>query len=951
MFISVTYLQSLFLAVTLCFMFGADTCFAQAEKSWQEVAAVDGLTAADINALDRDQLLLTSGEFRRMNEAYSRLDLPLFVTSDSILSAYQVLLEESLAQLEVSQSSRLSAALGTILSDLYSNALTIQGLESLNEKATRRAQLVVGVAARLLDSSSRTGVPDLDELIAAECQRVELAEGEALPTWFAPPDSSLLTIHYERFKPRSFYTHSPQLERYFRAVSWLQTIPFRVSNDEELLSILMLGHALRPRPATSDGMTDDRELWAAQNESDRIREVFQYHHTFAGTPDTLGIVDAAEQGDLLEQFRHPEVAGLNGQPEQKVTISLDDLRDWRRQLSEQTRWAAQINDQDRLPPDDLTLVDDLQFRVMPASRTPDSVLFQRTTDIRRLDREFPSGLEVVIALEMDRNRRKAEQAEQKRRASQDVEDDQADLRPQVSVPQTDFSGARQFFQDAERELVLKEIDSGTVQFQMGSVYGNWLNTLDSLIDEPDSDAPAFMRTTAWQRKSCNTVLSSWAQARHAFALHIKVNGGAGGGPPPPPAFVEPDPEFFSRMADLAELTKKELYASGDLQPPPPDYRPLIPILQSLVEYSNEIPNAVWMAQKLREIDKVEFESCNIAFDVLRFVQSEDSSPETFEDKWIRVLNRELSNDLIERVRTFAENTKSTKDMYERLDRAEKHSDGIEGGLLYSITMLTDKDPDTSIPWDARWALVCDRLIPQFREQLTGIVLGVENAVAMPKRIEQRRGWSKLMTERRVRSLVFGIARKNLAPSEPFSERWKMTVQQLITQAEDETAQKHPDLVEMMDTGFASDRETWTLLIDTSRRLEAIAHKQLRGAELNRSEHAFLLNYHRVVAELMLQNTYSDEDDTPCISSVFTSFRSQRTLHAAVSRPQAIYVLYPWHGTKYLCRGAVQPYREFVSESTITDDEWRELLNSGNAPPLPDWLQPIVSPSRTPQHQD
>ncbi len=95
---------------------------------------------------------------------------------------------------------------------------------------------------------------------------------------------------------------------------------------------------------------------------------------------------------------------------------------------------------------------------------------------------------------------------------------------------------------------------------------------------------------------------------------------------------------------------------------------------------------------------------------------------------------------------------------------------------------------------------------------------------------------------------------------------------------------------------------------------------------------------------MLRSEWGPKDDTPWAISVHTNHQLRRTLHAATSRPRALYVLYPLGGRKVLCRGAVLPYREVISDSPLTDEDWRQQLDSGTAPPLPEWLQPILSPT-------
>jgi hypothetical protein len=67
------------------------------------------------------------------------------------------------------------------------------------------------------------------------------------------------------------------------------------------------------------------------------------------------------------------------------------------------------------------------------------------------------------------------------------------------------------------------------------------------------------------------------------------------------------------------------------------------------------------------------------------------------------------------------------------------------------------------------------------------------------------------------------------------------------------------------------------------------------------------------------------------------------LEVGISRPRALYLLYPVKGGEILCRGAVMPYYEFVHDSRLTDVEWKSLLDSDKRPKSPDWIAPIIAP--------
>lgn len=936
--------------------YAADDKSHTASATWQEDARKRGLSDAEIASLEKNDLLLTNQEYRQIYAAYTPSDIPVFITSDSLLNAYHVLLEETVVHREFGQVAGLTETLKLILKDLETLRFTVRDRPELNAAAQRRARLVVGIAVRLLDKSFRLGDAELDEILTAESTRIETAEEVFLPEWLGTPRPSLLAIHYSRFKPRSFYTRNVQLERYFRAVSWLQAIPFRIEQDEELLAMLMLGHALRNRPPEPDEKAHGLG-------SNKLEDTFRYFYELVGDPDLPDILMAEDEarglypsepempeGEMLEEEQpeerdsndeipevessvdpqdgQPEVAGrqFSGgsfgpgggeggfgggtwvEPQEKVLL-MQDLEQCRESLQTQIQDSGtepQINDQDRLAPNDSGQVDDLQFRVISASRTPDAVLFQRTTDLRRFDRPFPSGLEVAIAL--------------------------------------GSSGARSFLIDPEKEQVLKEIDSCKELFHTESLYGTWLNTLMALFDEPEHDAPEFMRSDAWQRKSCNTVLASWTQLRHTYALHAKPNGGAGGGRIPPPGFVEPDPEFFSRMADLAEQTKWTLYSDDDLQPLSPDYRPLLPMLESMKGLANGVADTAAMDQKLKERFEIENILRSLSHNLNELVVLQGDSALPYSDRWNQVADQEFSPEKTELIRNLAVGVPDSGAMYEKLRQQREEFVQRNHILVFSLIDWTDEHPEKELAWSNRWNQMCDQYLPQVIESLRRLADGIADTEAMEAQIEIRFDYWNSSQQDVLAGLINKLSPDPVDSQRPDSELWDDTIDQLSQQILDEASDINPELTEIVDPGISDLRELWDNLASTCRRLEAIAHKQLRGAELNKSEEWFILSYGERLAHLMLRFELDPKDDAPWAIGVYTNHLLRQTLHAATSRPRALFVLYPWHGTKVLSRGAVLPYREVISDSPLTDEEWRQQLDSGTAPPLPDWLQPILSPA-------
>ncbi|MBM4074099.1 MAG: DUF3160 domain-containing protein, partial [Planctomycetes bacterium] len=879
--------------------------------------------------LERNEILLTNREYRQIYSAYSHPDryidrddpykkeakplksvithpgFPVFITSDSILNAYHVLLEESLVQLETKRFSQLTEALKMILKKMESPRLIVHDRPELTTAANRRARLVIGIAVRLLDRDHRLGEAELDDVVSNETKLNEEARGRRLPEWLRKPSKSLSSIDYERFGPRGFYTRNTKLKRYFRAVSWLQTIPFRVEVDEELLAILMVGDALRVHPEEID---DEGEIVFGTFESlpeiqaSQAVETFHYFHAFVGEPDLPDVLVAFEEANLLSS-RTDEI---DDQEDGKLKLSHKDLLMCRERLQTEIPsrgLEARINDQNRVPPVDPAKVDDLQFRVISASRTPDAQLFQRTTDLLPLNRYFPDSLELVIGL--------------------------------------GSKSARAYLNDPHKNKVLQVIDDSMPLFKAENegknLYYSWLNVLKALLDEPESDAPAFMRSDAWQRKSCNTVLASWAQLRHTMVLYAKANVGSGGFSAPPPGFVEPDPEFFSRMATLVSWTIHVLNANGDLLPTQADYRPLVPTLESLKGMANGISDSKMMKYKIEEPEDISRMADILKSEIEQLVADETESTISDREKWNRAVDQWLSPAKCKEIRELAEGIVDSKAMVKKI-KPLRESDGSFGEILLDVlTRLTKKHPEQTLSWGDRWKLVCNQSLPKVADSLKRMAEEKTNEESLKTNIETATEGDNRDYSTELTYLVLKLSSLSTDKNKSYSDDWNRVIDELIQQIQNESSEKHPDLKALMNAEEYDLRNVWRYLFNTTRQLEVIAHKQLRGVDLNKGEISFIKFYDETLASLMLRSKYDPKDDVPRAIGVYTNFQLNQTLHATISRPRALFVLYPWRGKKILARGAVLPYREVITSSPLADKDWKQQLDSGSAPPLPDWL--------------
>jgi hypothetical protein len=331
-------------------------------KRWEDVAKAHKLTDRDIELLKQNRFVITGQPFKQVFTPYLYSDVPMFVTTDSLLNGFHVLFEESIYRLEQAQARKLSGILSELSKKLGPASKEFKDDPTLIEAARKRAAIFLGTARLLLDDRALPEDADLRATVQEEVQRVVAAKGISKPAWLGRPDPGFLAIDYGRFQPRGFYTKSPVMQRYFRAVSWLQTIPFRVTNDEELAALFLLGRAYR----NDDGKEppEGAAFWKA----------FQ---AFLGT---------ADDWDLSSVYDPPR------------EITKERLKEVRKGFRDRAGRAPLVNDLLRFDPAGPGGKPEIAFRFLSAYRLPDQALFQRTIKPELAQRDYPTGLEVCAIL-------------------------------------------------------------------------------------------------------------------------------------------------------------------------------------------------------------------------------------------------------------------------------------------------------------------------------------------------------------------------------------------------------------------------------------------------------------------------------------------------------------------------------------------------------------------------
>jgi hypothetical protein len=135
-------------------------------------------------------------------------------------------------------------------------------------------------------------------------------------------------------------------------------------------------------------------------------------------------------------------------------------------------------------------------------------------------------------------------------------------------------------------------------------------------------------------------------------------------------------------------------------------------------------------------------------------------------------------------------------------------------------------------------------------------------------------------------------------------------------------------------------------------LKSIAEKELRGESLTDDEYHFIDSYGDVLERLTIAAADKpepggalDQEEAAVVADVATDPNSGQVLEEAVGRVFGIYVVAEVEGSLTAAQGGVFSYYEFAwpMSDRLTDEAWREMLESGQAPAQPQWTSSFIAP--------
>ncbi len=472
------------------------------------------LSDAQKKLLAQNYFVVEPADFKQFFQAYEsfRYDqIPTFVSTDSVAHVYHLMFDKLLRDTErkflIKDLTTLNKALLAAAIKQYDQ---VKGTDL--EAAAKRVVAFATVAAKLGNPKDNiTVMPYVATMVDAELKLIEAKKG------FAPSPimGSDYQEDYSQYQPRGHYTKTEEQQNYFRSMIWYGRMTFRLKEDSETQSALLLMQTILNGQA--DGRKAD-DLWFL---------LYEPTSFFVGTSDDL------TYQDYLNVAKAVWGDGVKTDP---------------KLFADKTKLAAFKKATDSLPPpkvnSQFTLINSplsreeqtKGLRLMGQRFTIDAYVFQQLiwrevgTDDKK--RDLPKNLDLFAALGSDEAYKLLQQQ-----------------------GETQYKNYPEQMQKVKGQLANINTDTWTQ-----NLYWAWIYNLKPFAETKAEGYPKFMQNQAWQRKALITGLASWTELKHDTLLYAKqVYAERGGGPEDLPyGYVEPEPVYYARMAALVNMTRTGL---------------------------------------------------------------------------------------------------------------------------------------------------------------------------------------------------------------------------------------------------------------------------------------------------------------------------------------------------------------------------------------------------------
>ncbi len=420
---------------------------------------------------------------------------PSFVTTDLYLQLYHLFFDTMMRRVE---EGKLSDAIAEMCRQMHGKM--IEKAKTSDKKLKDAAEwdaTYFAIAYQLLTEKGLTVPSTYKADMLEELERSKNAQN----SFSEYLGYTNVVFPYSLFRPRGHYTRSEKCQRYFRAMMWLQSVPFGTDIDSQLLRAALIAEVLMA----------DGQLRAAYN---RVSDPITF---LMGAPDNITITQV---GEIMKR------QGVTVSQLMKSSKALEKFRKEVEDLGEkQTRIRPKF---------EMTSHNKINF--MPQRYQPDAEVLQEMVDCDNnpTKRDVPMGLDVMAAMGSSAAERIL------------IDELKQDKQWEMFVPNLQ-----------KMKQLMTTID------WKACVSNGWLSMLNAINTANDANMPYFMKTPQWDKKNLNSSLASWAELKHDAILYAKqpMMAECGDGSLPAPqvvGYVEPNLSFWEKAVSLVADTRNVL---------------------------------------------------------------------------------------------------------------------------------------------------------------------------------------------------------------------------------------------------------------------------------------------------------------------------------------------------------------------------------------------------------
>ncbi|MFC2130383.1 DUF3160 domain-containing protein [Bacteroidota bacterium] len=440
-------------------------------------------------------------------------DLPVYISSDAILSALHYSFDNILKSVE---NKALISRLDKVLSLIYNEIPEIM-VKSGNPEYTEAINdldVFITVARKLLADSeaSITINPIINENQKKINEILDLISKKQRADVYLFSEH-LRPLDFSQFEPRGHYTDPERLTAYFQTMIWLGRSELYITAPKQHLPIYQQSEGDIKRQNILSALLAE----AANNSGaiDVLRNLESILEAFLGRQDNISIFEAS---NVLEKLGEKDANWVSENDNWKIyQDELLKLNSSNQLYNSQIIYSDITLPEQVEPPASMMLFG--QRAILDGYITANVVFDRIMYDGKKVTRMIPSTLDILFALGND-------------------------AAIQLLEPEL-----RTYPYSANLASLRYLIEGYDNSFWNSSCYTIWLSAIKALNPPKDRTyLPKFMQTAAWWQKTMNTQLASWSQLRHDFLLYAKQPYSSGGaGCIYPDCFVEPVPEVFDAI--------------------------------------------------------------------------------------------------------------------------------------------------------------------------------------------------------------------------------------------------------------------------------------------------------------------------------------------------------------------------------------------------------------------